>query len=80
MRDLRKSVKYLWADSYASMNLPMFSLRASQKPRVVAFCVFDFQRSDGLSENVDISNPIGIGDPDTVSLRVLHVRVAAAWI
>ena len=80
MRDLRKSVQYLWADSCASMNLPIVSLRASQKPRVGVFCVFDFQRRDGLSENFGTSHPIGIGDPGTGSLRVLDFFIAAAWI
>jgi hypothetical protein len=62
------------------MNLPIVSLRASQKPRVGAFCVFELQRSDGLSENVDISHPIGIGDPDTISLRVFDFPIVVAWI
>jgi hypothetical protein len=62
------------------MNLPMVSPRASQKPRVGGFCVFCLQRSDGPSENVDISHPIGIGDPDAVFLRVLDFAIAVAWI
>jgi hypothetical protein len=62
------------------MNLPMVCPRASQKPRVGGFCAFYFQRSDGLSEDVDISHPIGVGDPDAVSLRVLDFAIAVAWI
>ena len=62
------------------MNLPIVSLRASQKPGVGGFCVLYFQRSDRLSENVDISHPIGIGGADTVSLHVLDFPIAAAWI
>jgi hypothetical protein len=62
------------------MNLPIVYLRASQKPGVGGFCVFYFQGSDGLSEDVDVSHPIRIGNPDSVSLRVLDFLIAAAWI
>jgi hypothetical protein len=80
MRDLRESVKYLWANSRGSVNLPLFCLRAGQKPKVIAFCVFSLQRSDRLSEDVDVSHPVGVGDPGTVSLRELVSPIPAAWI